>query len=370
MSANCKDQDQSQAFAQYMMDLMNHSALTLMISVGHRTGLFDAMARGHWMSGIQIAGEAALSERYVREWLAALTTGRVVQYDAAKDLYRLPIEHAAWLTRASSPNNLAVSSQWIAVLGGAEDQVVSAFRDGRGVPYEAYHRFHHVMAEQSGQTVVAALSEHLIPLVPGLADRLPWGIDVLDVGCGAGKALLRLARSFPASRFVGYDLSDQAIDLARAEARNLGLNNARFEVADLALMDDVDAFDLVTSFDVIHDQARPDAVLRGIERALRTGGILFMQDISGSGDLQEDMRHPLGPFLYAISCFHCMSVSLANHGPGLGAMWGKPLALAMLQDAGFENVRVETLPHDTMNYYYIAEVNHAGARFPGDEQRC
>jgi 2-polyprenyl-3-methyl-5-hydroxy-6-metoxy-1,4-benzoquinol methylase len=255
---------------------------------------------------------------------------------------------------------MAASAQWIGLMGAAEDHVVSAFRHGSGVPYEAFHRFHHVMAEESGQTVVAALADHLLPLVPGLSGRLEAGIDVLDVGCGAGRAMQTLAGMFPASRFVGYDLSEQAIRMAREEAERQGLRNVRFEVMDLARMQDLHAFDLVTSFDVIHDQARPDAVLMGIRRALRPDGVFFMQDISGSGDVEGDRSHPLGTFLYTISCFHCMSVSLANDGPGLGAMWGKPMALKMLAEAGFGHVRVETLPHDPMNFYYIAELKVAG----------
>ncbi|MFO0891401.1 MAG: class I SAM-dependent methyltransferase [Isosphaeraceae bacterium] len=355
MSANQGDGGRTQAFGEYMVELLNHSAVTLMISVGHRTGLLDVLGQGAWMSVQQIAARAGLSERYVREWLAAMATGKVLDYNAARGLYRLPPEHAAWLTRAASPNNLATSTQWIGLMGAAEDHVVSAFRHGSGVPYEAFHRFHHVMAEESGQTVVAALRDHLLPLVPGLAERLGAGIDVLDVGCGAGRALQKLAGMFPASRFVGYDLSEQAIRMAREETETRGLANVRFEVMDLAQMDDIHAYDLITSFDVIHDQARPDAVLRGIRRALRPDGVFFMQDISGSGDLEGDMSHPLGPFLYTISCFHCMSVSLANDGPGLGAMWGKPLALKMLREAGFDDVRVESLPHDPLNFYYIAE---------------
>jgi 2-polyprenyl-3-methyl-5-hydroxy-6-metoxy-1,4-benzoquinol methylase len=127
--------------------------------------------------------------------------------------------------------------------------------------------------------------------------------------------------------------------------------NVRFAVRDVAVLDEGHAYDLVTAFDVIHDQARPAKVLLGIAEALRPGGTFLMQDISGSGHLHEDLDHPLGPFLYTISCLHCMSVSLALGGPGLGAMWGKRTALTMLKEAGFARVRVETLPHDPMNYY-------------------
>lgn len=132
----------------------------------------------------EFAEAAGLNERYVREWLGAMVTAGVVEYNPDARTFRLPAEHAACLTRAASPNNMVAPTQWFAVLGHAEDQVVEAFKHGRGVPYSAYHRFHEVMAEESAQTVVAALHDHILPLVPDLFERLESGLRVLDVGCG------------------------------------------------------------------------------------------------------------------------------------------------------------------------------------------
>jgi SAM-dependent methyltransferase len=300
-----------------------------------------------------IAAATGLSERYVREWLGAMVTGGVVEYDPDTSTYRLPPEHAAILTRAARPNNLAASMQWVAVLGAVETQVAEAFRHGRGVPYSAYTRFHEVMAEESDQTTVAGLEAHILPLVPGLPGRLAAGIDVLDVGCGSGRALMAMAELYPASRFVGYDLSEEGIGAALAEGCRRGLPNVRFEVRDAAKMGDRGAFDLVTAFDAIHDQADPAGVLRAIRRAVRSGAVFLMQDIRTCGQAHGSADQPLTPFIYAISCMHCMSVSLAAGGPGLGAAWGRELALRMLADAGFGDVRVETLPHDPLNYYYV-----------------
>jgi ubiquinone/menaquinone biosynthesis C-methylase UbiE len=349
------DKDRAASFGETMGAVINHAGLALMTSIGHRTGLFDVLSRLPASTSERIAAEAGLSERYVREWLGSMVTGGVVDYDPQEKTYLLPQEHAAWLTREASPNNLAAGMQFFAVLGRVEDEVVEAFRHGRGVPYEAYHRFHEVMAEESAQTVVAALSEHILPLVPGLAGRLASGIDVLDVGCGSGRAMNELASLFPKSRFTGFDFAEQAVAAARDEAGRRGLANVRFEAQDAATMTATGDYDLITAFDAIHDQARPDVVLRNINRALRRSGTFLMQDISGSSHVHEDVAHPLGPFLYTISCMHCMSVSLAAGGPGLGAMWGKELALKMLAEAGFGHVAVETLPHDPMNFFYIAE---------------
>lgn len=348
------DADAVTAFSERLLDCLNNAAVALMISVGHRTKLFDAMGRTAPGTSQELADAAQLNERYVREWLGAMVTGGIVEFDETTGNYWLPAERAACLTRSATPNNLASVAQWIAVLGGVEDRVVEAFTHGRGVPYSAYHRFHEVMAEESGQTVVAGLDEHILPLVPGIEARLEQGIDVVDVGCGRGKALLHLAERFPKSRFVGIDVSQQALAAAIAEANDDGLRNVEFRRTDAAEWDAREAFDLVLAFDAIHDQPAPARVLENIRRALRPDGIFLMQDIAAASHVHGNLDHPVGPLIYTISCMHCMSVSLAGGGPGLGAAWGKELALEMLAAAGFDEVEVKSLPHDVLNYYYLA----------------
>ncbi len=354
MSVAAAEKSKTEQFSEKTLRIINDAALTLMMSVGHRTGLFDTMAGLPASTLGTIAQTAGLNERYVREWLGAMVTGGIVEFDPASDLYHLPAEHAACLTRASSPNNVAVTSQWIAVLGGAEDAVVDAFRHGRGVPYSAYPRFHTVMAEESRQTVVDGLLNHILPLSPGLTDKLAAGIDVLDIACGSGGAVLSMAETFPLSRFTGIDLSAEAIAAGRADVAARDLRNVTLVQADAAELWLEDTYHLITAFDAIHDQARPARVLERVHAALRPGGVFLMQDIAGHSKLSDNTSHLLGPFIYTISCMHCMSVSLAAGGPGLGAMWGREKAIEMLTDAGFTNVRVVELPHDPINYYYVA----------------
>lgn len=336
-------------FAGQLLQTLNSAALAVMLSVGHRTRLFDTLSALPPSTSEEVALAAGLNERYVREWLAAMVTGGIVRYDAANSTYQLPAQAAAFLTRAASPNNLASVAQFLPMLGSVEDQVVECFYRGGGVAYEAFGRFHQVMAEESAQTVVGALHEHILPLDPGLVGRLRQGIDVLDVGCGAGQALRELARSFPRSRFCGYDFSPEAIAVASREA----LPNLRFEVRDAAQFDDSAAFDLVTAFDAIHDQARPDRVLANVRRSLRHGGLFLMQDIRASSRLEENLQHPLGTFIYTISCMHCMTVSLAQGGMGLGTAWGEQKALEMLAEAGFSSITVHKLEHDIQNNFYL-----------------
>jgi hypothetical protein len=220
------DTAKSEAFAEKLLGLLNSGALALMTSIGHRTGLFDTMSTLPPSTSEQIATAAGLNERYVREWLGAMVVGRIVEYTPEGQLYSLPPEHAAWLTRAATPNNMAVFAQYIPLLGAIEDQIVECFKNGGGVPYPPFKRAHEVIAEDSGQTVVGALFDSILPLVPGLVERLQSGIEVLDVGCGSGRALNLMARTFPNSRFTGYDFSEEAIAAALVELLALRLNQA------------------------------------------------------------------------------------------------------------------------------------------------
>lgn len=343
-------------FAEKMLDMLNQGALSMMVSIGHRTGLFDCMSELPDASAGEISAHAGLEERYVREWLAAMVAGGVVRYSPDSERYQLPETHAALLTRSASPDNIAVFAQYISMMGQVEDRIVNCFRQGGGVGYEHYPRFHKVMAEDSGQTVLAAFEAHILPLVSQLIPGLEAGIRVLDVGCGKGALLLWLAEHYPNSEFVGYDLSQQALSEAHNTVIKSGLSNIQFEERDLtgfAEQADVDAFDWVTAFDAIHDQAEPQSVLDGIYKTLKPGGVFLMVDIRASSHLENNLEHPIAPLLYTLSTMHCMTVSLAQDGAGLGTMWGEELATEMLHTAGFSRVEVNHLEHDFQNNFYV-----------------
>jgi len=344
------------AFADRLLTVLNHGGLCLMLSVGHRTGLFDAMKEMAPSTSEEIAARAGLNERYVREWLGAMVTGRVVEVDPESNRFSLPAENAAFLTRAAGADNLAVFTQYIALLGSIEDEIVECFTRGGGVPYSRVPRFHEIMAEDSGQSVLSSLDSHVIPLVPGLADKLAAGLHLLDIGCGRGRIMNRLAESYPQSRFTGIDLSRDAIQYAWGEAAEKRLRNVEFIVADLSTFDaraEFEAFDVVTTFDAIHDQAKPLNVLKGIHRTLKDNGVYLMQDIKGSSHVHKNIDHPIAPFLYTISCMSCMTVSLAQGGEGLGAMWGEEKTREYLAQAGFRSVQKHELAHDIQNNWYV-----------------
>jgi ubiquinone/menaquinone biosynthesis C-methylase UbiE len=350
------DPAKAEAFAGRLLGALNDGALCLMVAVGHRVGLFDAMQDLPPATSDEIARRAGLNERYVREWLGAMVTSRVIDVDPESNRYWLPSEHAAFLTRAAGADNIAVFGQYISLLGSVEDDIVECFKNGGGVPYAKFPRFHAVMAEDSGQSVLSSLETHIVPLVPELADQLAKGIKMLDVGCGRGRIMNRLAELYPKSRFTGIDLSSEAVLTAWQEAAEKKLRNVEFIVSDLSQFHEKaeqEAFDLITTFDAIHDQAKPLNVLKGICRALKSDGVYLMQDIKGSSQVSKNIDHPLGTFLYTVSCMHCMTVSLAQGGEGLGAMWGEEKTREYLTRAGFRSIEKHELAHDIQNNWYV-----------------
>ncbi len=287
MSTQEIDHAKAEEFGGQMVGMLNGAMLGLMTSIGHRTGLFDKMASMPLASCEQIASAAGVKERYVREWLSAMVTGQIIEYDPADRTYGLPPEHSASLTRAAGPNNLATLTQFLSLFGNVEDELVECFRKGGGVPYSQFAKFQKLMSEESAQVVDATLIDVTLPLIPGTVERLKQGIDVLDIGCGEGHAINVMARAFPNSRFTGYDFSEEGVAGGQREAKEWNLTNARFVVKDVATIDEPAGYDLITAFDAIHDQAQPTKVLKAIAQALRPGGAFLMVDIAASSNLEE-----------------------------------------------------------------------------------
>jgi 2-polyprenyl-3-methyl-5-hydroxy-6-metoxy-1,4-benzoquinol methylase len=345
--------ESTEQFAGRMTSAIDSASVAILASIGHQTGLFDTMATLPAATSAQIADAAGLDERYVREWLGGMVSARVIDYDPDTSTYTLPAHRAAVLTRAAGPDNLARVAQFIPLLAEIEQKIIGCFHTGGGLSYAEYPRFHRLMAEQSGEVFDAALERVVLPLAEGLPARLQAGADVADWGCGSGRAVNVMAQAFPNSRFTGIDFSSEGIATATAEAARLGLSNATFVQHDVAALDVTDAYDVITAFDAVHDQARPDRMLANIHRALRPDGVFLMVDIKASSRLEDNIGVPLSTYLYTVSTMHCMSVSLHDDGAGLGTVWGHQLATTMLRDAGFTDVTVTEIESDPLNSYYV-----------------
>lgn len=347
------DAERSTAFAGQMMTILNNAAMGNMISIGHRTRLFDVMDSLAPSTSNSIAESAGLNERYVREWLGAMVCGNIVEYNQDDLTYYLPPENAAFLTRKSNEKNMAAIASILPVWAGVEDKIIDCFENGGGVPYSDYGRFYQVMGDISNANVGKNLIENILVKKPDLYTALENGIDVLDIGCGDGRILMTLAKAFPESNFTGIDLCPEPIKFAIQTARAGGYDHVNFIQDDVLEYNFKKQFDLITTFDVIHDLAFPKNVLATIYSLLEETGTYLMMDINASSELSNNKAHPLGPFLYTASTLHCMSVSLAQGGVGLGTVWGVEKAKEMLLDAGFKTTQIENYEHDIMNNYYF-----------------
>ena len=339
-------------FGAKLLGIYTGSVLTKFIDIGYQLGLFEASRAGPATSE-GLAHSAGLKERYVREWLAGMVTGGIYTYDAATKTYALPEEHAALLT-GDSYTNAAPTSRMINHFGSHLQRLTSCFRDGGGIAYSAYRPvFTQCMDDSWRRIYDQLLVTGFIGAVDGLPDALRSGISALDIGCGTGHALNLLAKEYPKSCFVGYDIADDAISRARDEARNMGLTNVAFDVADVAALPSDRKFDLITAFDAIHDQRAPDAVLRAASSALALDGTFLMIEFKFSSNLEDNINNPFAPLYYGFSLMHCMPVSLALDGQGLGTVWGEQLARKYLAAAGFGRVTVLDSPRP-QNCIFVA----------------
>ena len=363
---NGKQDDKKARFGRKMTDILNYGALNLAMGIGYRSGLFEAMdGFDRPETAARIAEAAGLAKRYVKDWLGVMSCGGVVELSgngSGEDLFFLPPEHGDFLAKRSGNNNLGVYTQEIPLLAScAMKPVLEGFRTGDGVEYEKYPEFQSFMSQLADAKHRQVLVNTFLPSVEKgrMVEKLREGIRVCDLGCAEGVALLLMAEAFPKSRFTGIDISGEVVKEARGAARKKSLANVEFFQLDAAQLEGNDTFnntfDYVTAFDAIHDQTRPLEALKGVRSVLKPGGRFSMIDIAAESRLSANMEHPMGTFLYTVSLMHCMPVGLVENGAGLGMMWGKQKAVEMLEEAGFEDIRVLTVPEDSFNFHFFCK---------------
>lgn len=307
---------------------------TVMCMFGDRFGLFPSLNTDGPATSDELAGRTHLSERYVREWASQMASAGYLTYDPATRRFTLPPEHFMILDAFGGAYQMTYHT--LSML----DRFAEAFRTGKGVnpatlPVEAW--------EGLERYTCAACFEHnllgdWVPALPEVQAKLEAGAVVADIGCGRGQALIKLAGAFPRSRYVGYDVLASNVAHATANAERAGVAaRVRFERRDGA--DDLpEQYDLITTFDVVHDAARPFDLLRAIRHGLKDGGTYICLEADGAEHL-EDNAGPVEAMMYGFSILHCMSVSLGAGGPGLGA-YGlpEPKLRALCLEAGFGSV--------------------------------
>jgi 2-polyprenyl-3-methyl-5-hydroxy-6-metoxy-1,4-benzoquinol methylase len=355
-------------FGTRMLTLLNNGATTLMISVGHKTGLFETMAALPPVTSAELASAAGLHERYVREWLAAMYVSGIVEIvkdeseekkskGGRKNRYVLPAENAAFLTWGRGPENVAVLSQYISLLSAFEGKTVDCFRNGGGIPSAEFGDLKAVMAADSAQTIAASLVDWIMPMGGDrLTEDLTAGIDVLDIQCGTGVNLLTLAAKFPMSWFTGYDTEASNVQTAQKAAAKDGLRNVRFKRADILATSELSSYDLITCFGSLVETGDPRGVLSRAHSALRRQGTLLLQDVAASSDARSNRSHPAGPLMYTVSVMFTVPSSISKTGnddAAMGTMWGNDSALRMIRDVGLLCDGPKQLQDDHCNVFFF-----------------
>src|SRR5260370_19162431 len=312
------DQAKTDAFVGKVLADTAGLAVTVMSSIGDRLGFFKNLAEQGPATSAEMAERADVNERYAREWLSAMASAGYLEDTPATRRFALPPEHVPVLAQEGGPVFFGGVQEEIVGLAGPINQLMQAFRTGGGVPMEAY--------DPSAWEGIARFTSGwfenlLVPVwlraMPDVLAKLERGALVADVGCGQGKALIKLAQTHPQSRYVGYDNFAPFIQQATANAQAAGVaDRVRFQHLDVSA-GLPERYDVITTFDVVHDAVNPRGLLRAIRTALQPGGRYVCLEINSSDKLEENAGL-LGAFFYSCSVLYCMTTSLAHHGEGLG----------------------------------------------------
>lgn len=353
------DMDKVQKFAFKVLADVTAAQMGPLNLVADRLGLFGKLAAAGKLTSAEFAAHAGIQERYALEWLSAMACHGYVHYDDATKKFWLPAEHAFCLSDADSPMYLGSLFAMAQPYWANVELLAQAMQHGGGVPQDRYGEHFWCGFERFTRTGFRNnLAQDWIPALPEAHARLQGGGSVADVGCGNGQALLFLATAFPKATCVGYDNFQPAIDAANANARAGGFaDRVRFEMCDV-VHNIPGLFDLITTFDVVHDMPRPRPALKSIKEALKPGGTYFVLEFNFSGDLQKNIDHPMGigAFGYSASMNYCMTQALAVGGEGTGTCMGEEKARELAREAGFGQFRRIDFPRNPFNLFYEIRV--------------
>ncbi|HWE55402.1 MAG TPA: class I SAM-dependent methyltransferase [Acidimicrobiales bacterium] len=346
--------DEIGAYAFKVWNFKQGEIVSLMIHLGDRLGLYQAMSGSGPVTAAELAAQTGLQERWLLEWLRSQAAAGLISTRDG-DTFELPPEAAPVLVDETT-------SSWYA--GGAffgaaapadvVDGITDAFRTGIGLSYDqlgpsAAHQVERLL----GPGTRLALVPVILPALDGVSERLRSGARVADVGCGAGLALLTMAEAYPASEFDGFDPSLHAIEVARHRLAESGVGNARFHVREAADLPEEPTYDFIITFDCLHDMTRPADAFAAIRGALRPDGVWLVKEIRSSPTWSDNLRNPMLAMMYGTSITTCMSSALSEPGgAGLGTLgMHRERAEAMAREAGFTRFQVHDFD-DPVNLYY------------------
>jgi SAM-dependent methyltransferase len=333
------DWDKARKFLFQVNNDIGAAMLGAMNYLGDRLGIFKALADAGWVTSQELADRTGLNERYLREWLGAVTSAGYVTYDPASKKYLLPPEHALVVAREESPFFMGGFMEMVIPNVTMAPKIAEAFRKGGGVAQSEYPpETWEAMERASAGMYRNQLIKKWLPTMPQVIDVLSAGGSAADVGCGSGRAVVALAAAFPKAKIFGFDVHPGSIDRARANAQAAGVaDRITFEERNATKLPE-NQFDFISTFDVVHDSVDPVALLKSIRRSMKKDATYLMLEVNVSPNLEENIG-PTGKMMYSVSTLYCMTVSLAHGGAGIGACMGEPKARELVAEAGFSQFR-------------------------------
>jgi hypothetical protein len=346
------DRASTQTFADRVVNDVVSALVISMCNLGDRLGLFSNLARYGPATSAELAARTSLNERYLREWLSALSSAGYLDYEPNSGRFAILPEHIPVLADEYAPQYQGGRFQYLLALFQVQDEVAGAFRQGGGVSPEEYPQDFWDGQERTAPIWVEhRLVQDWIATIPDVQAKLEQGIAVADIGCGQGGALIKLAQVYPNSQFVGYDSFPPSIAKATARAEAAGVSvRVRFEALDV-VQGLPEQYDFIMTHEVVHDATDPLGMLQAIRNGLRADGTYLMKEYNASEKLEQNSGL-LGSFMYSISVLFCMTTSLASGGLGLGTA-GLPETKVreLCAQAGFNSVhRLEV--DDAFNALY------------------
>ncbi len=349
------DPEKLKYYAKSVFDHMGGAVTAAMIYLGDHMGFYSQLRQTGPVSPEGLASRLGLSERWVREWLYQQAAAKVIEHDN-DGLFWLSPEAVAVLADEEHPAFGAGTFCQLPATMGALEHLPESFKTGLGTPYDAWGED---MARGVERGFAPWYRNFLVPVaIPAMQmkDRLMKGIQVADVGCGGGVAILELAKAFPQSHFYGYEISERALERAEDNKKKSGVDNVEFHNAARHPMPSDGRFDLILTFDCLHDMTRPDLIMKQIREGISSDGAWLIADIKARATFEENVqKNPMAFMMYGISIMHCMSSSLSEEdGMGLGTLGlHEGLARELAENAGFKSFETLKINHPINAFYAV-----------------
>ena len=346
--------DQAEKLAFKVVEDMGGTFVMALGYIGRHLGLFDALASSGPMTTRALADKTDLNERYVREWCKAMAAAEYIEYEPDTGRFVMTDEQAFVLTNEDSPLFVGGALQFATPTTYNVPKIMEAFKTGGGIPYsEIGDEIPQAIEQFFRPSYLNFLTQKWVTDVPGLESKLEKGASVADIGCGCGQSTVILAKAYPKSQILGIDTDERSIDRAKKLAEEAGTSNAHFLCSTAeAVAVGGQQFDVVCTFDCIHDMVDPLSVLKSIRSLTKDGVYLWAEPNASDNPLEN--RNPVGRCFSSVSPLHCLTVSLAYDGAGLGTVIGEKGARQLAEEAGFSSFRRLSVEHPFVQVFELS----------------